>query len=58
MNLAARLQPQAEPGIPCISEETRKLAGDRFCYRADGPRVLELKGFGAEKAWDVVGPRG
>ena len=58
VNLAARLQPEAEPGIPCVSEATRKLAGDRFCYRSAGPRILELKGFGTEKAWDVAGKQG
>jgi class 3 adenylate cyclase len=43
VNLAARLQAEAEPNTVVVSEVTRQLAGERFEYRGLGKR--ELKGF-------------
>ncbi|HET7528529.1 MAG TPA: AAA family ATPase, partial [Burkholderiaceae bacterium] len=57
LNLAARLQPLAEPGMVVVSAETRHLAGGLFEYRDLGCHAL--KGFDAAvQAWQVVGERG
>ena len=57
LNLAARLQPLAEPGMVVVSAETRRLAGGLFEYRDLGRHAL--KGFDAAvPAWQVVGERG
>ena len=55
VNLAARLMRQASEDAPCVSQETRELAGDRFVYRADDPRHLDLEGIGRRPVWDLVG---
>ena len=55
VNLAALLMRQADETAPCVSQETRELAGDRFLYREGGPRLVELPGIGMRQAWDVVG---
>jgi class 3 adenylate cyclase len=54
-NLAARLQTEAEPGMPCISRETHEKTQDHFIFKEDHPRSLNLKGLGVQQAWDVVG---
>ena len=57
LNLAARLQTLAEPGMVVVSAETRRLAGGLFDYRDLGQHVL--KGFeAAVPAWQVLGERG
>lgn len=57
LNLAARLQLLAEPGMVVVSEETRRLAGGLFDYRDLGRHAL--KGFDAAvPAWQVIGERG
>ena len=57
LNLAARLQPLAEPGMVVVSAETRRLAGGLFEYRDLGRHAL--KGFDAAvPAWQVIGERG
>ncbi|MBI1914693.1 MAG: protein kinase [Planctomycetes bacterium] len=55
VNLAARLMRQADVTAPCISQETRELVGERFVYRAGGPRLVDLPGIGQRQVWDVVG---
>ncbi len=57
MNLASRLMRHVEPTLhaPCISRETYDLVGNRFLYKPDNPRLVELKGLGRRKAWDVLG---
>jgi len=56
LNLAARLQTLAEPGMVVIAEGTRRLAGGIFEYTALGQH--ELKGFAAPvQAWQVIGER-
>lgn len=57
LNLAARLQLLAEPGMVVVSDETRRLAGGLFEYRDLGRHAL--KGFDAAvPAWQVIGERG
>ncbi|HEX6020166.1 MAG TPA: adenylate/guanylate cyclase domain-containing protein, partial [Burkholderiaceae bacterium] len=57
LNLAARLQPLAEPGMVVVSDETRRLAGGLFEYRDLGRHAL--KGFDAAvPAWQVIGESG
>lgn len=53
-NLAARLQSEAEPGLPCISRATYEQVQDKFIFKSDTPRTVELKGLGQQEAWDVV----
>jgi class 3 adenylate cyclase/tetratricopeptide (TPR) repeat protein len=57
LNLAARLQSLAEPGMVVVSEETRRLSRGIFEYRDLGRH--ELKGFDKPvQAWQVVRERG
>jgi class 3 adenylate cyclase len=53
-NLAARLESAAEPGYPCISQQTRFEVGERYLYREKNPRTVDLKGIGMVDVWDVV----
>jgi class 3 adenylate cyclase/tetratricopeptide (TPR) repeat protein len=54
LNLAARLQGLAEPGMIVVSEQTRRLAGAIFDYTDLGRH--HLKGFDAPvQAWQVAG---
>jgi class 3 adenylate cyclase len=55
VNLASRLMREADPAMPCISEETFHLVRDRFLFRPDNPRRVELKGLGVREAYDVLG---
>jgi len=57
VNLAARLQTEAEPGQPCISHETHEHVADHFVFREGNPRSVKLKGIGQRQVWDVVGPK-
>jgi len=54
VNLAARLQPHAKPGQPCISEETHRRVQDEFLFRDSNPRTVHLKGLKPQRVWDVV----
>jgi class 3 adenylate cyclase/Tfp pilus assembly protein PilF len=53
-NLAARIQSEAEPGVPCISRETHARVKDRFIFKEGSPRSVSLKGLGIEEVWDVA----
>lgn len=56
LNLAARLESVAGPGMVVVSEETRRLARGLFEYRDLG--LHDLKGFDKPMpAWEVVGER-
>jgi class 3 adenylate cyclase/tetratricopeptide (TPR) repeat protein len=53
LNLAARLQAQAEPNSIIIAASTRRLSGEAFSYKALG--AVPLKGFPEPiMAWRVV----
>lgn len=54
-NLGARIEAEAQPGMPCISEGTRDLVSKRFVFRTKQPRRCKLKGLGWHGVWDVVG---
>jgi class 3 adenylate cyclase len=57
LNLAARLQTLAEPGMVIVSEETRRLSRGIFEYVNLGQH--ELKGFDKPvQAWQVIRERG
>ena len=56
LNLAARLEALAGPGMVVVSEETRRLSRGLFEYRDLGRQ--ELKGFDQPvPAWEVIGER-
>jgi class 3 adenylate cyclase/tetratricopeptide (TPR) repeat protein len=55
VNHGARLEPLAEPGVPCISQPTRDLVHGRFRYKEGNPRFENLKGLGPHPVWDVIG---
>ena len=55
VNLAARLVREADPAMPCVSEETFRLVRDRFLFGPNNPRRIELKGLGARDVYDVMG---
>jgi class 3 adenylate cyclase/uncharacterized protein HemY len=54
-NLAARLQSEAEPLVPCISRATFEEVGQRFTFKAGSPRKVTLKGLTVQEVWDVAG---
>lgn len=57
LNLAARLQGLAEPGMVVVSEQTRRLSRGIFEYSDLGRH--DLKGFDQPvQAWQVLGERG
>lgn len=56
LNLAARLEGLAAPGMVVVSEQTRRLSGGLFEYRDLGRQAL--KGFDEPiPAWQVIGER-
>jgi serine/threonine protein kinase/class 3 adenylate cyclase len=55
VNLAASLMRRADTTSPLISQETYELVRDRFVFRPDSPRRLEVTGIGVRTAWDVAG---
>jgi len=58
VNFGARLESEAEPGIPCISRRTYDEVRGRFRYRVGSPRSIVPKGLeelGDQQIWDVVG---
>ena len=54
-NLAARLQSEAEPLVPCISRATFEEVGQRFTFKAGSPRRITPKGLTIQEVWDVAG---
>jgi class 3 adenylate cyclase len=56
VNLAARLENRGEPGRIHVSDHTRKLLEGTYVLERRGP--LDLKGFGVEQTWYLVGPHG
>jgi tetratricopeptide (TPR) repeat protein len=56
VRLACGLLAEAEPGLPCLAEETRRLVGERFAYRAGSPRTVAPKPWGPRRVWDATGP--
>ncbi|MGE5511893.1 MAG: adenylate/guanylate cyclase domain-containing protein [Bacteroidota bacterium] len=54
VNLAARLENRGEPGRIHISDHTRTLLEGTYVLERRGP--LDLKGFGVEQTWLLVGP--
>ena len=59
VNLGARLEGEAIPGLPCISPNTYKDVLGKFAYRSNPPRKITPKGLeelGEMEVWDVVGP--
>jgi class 3 adenylate cyclase len=54
-NLAARVQSEAEPDLPCISRTTHDQLRASFLFTADSPRQVTLKGLGTQAVWDVIG---
>ncbi len=55
VNLAARLMHEADPAMPCVSQETFHLVQDRFLFSPNNPRRIDLKGLGVREVYDVVG---
>ena len=58
VNLGARLESEAQPGIPCISRRTYDEVRGRFRYGDGSPRTILPKGLeelGEQPVWDVVG---
>jgi class 3 adenylate cyclase/Tfp pilus assembly protein PilF len=54
-NLAARLQSEAEPGLPCISRDTyNQLPQGAFIFKTGCPRTVSPKGLGEQQVWDVI----
>jgi adenylate cyclase len=58
-NLGARLEAEAEPLIPCISQATYERVKNLFLFSPASPRSVNPKGLEDQdiKAWDVVGYR-
>jgi class 3 adenylate cyclase len=54
-NLAGHITHRADPTTPAISQETYEQVRDRFVYRPDGPRLVEVAGVGTVRVWDVTG---
>jgi class 3 adenylate cyclase len=55
MNLASSLMRRASPDAPSISQETYEQVGDRFLYKTDSPRQVDIAGIGKRQVWDVIG---
>jgi class 3 adenylate cyclase len=57
VNLGARVDSEAKPGLPCVHHHTYLELRDRFLYTPDSPRKVVLKGLeelGEQQVWDVV----
>ena len=57
VNLAARVESEAEPGLPCISQRTFDEVRGRFRFREGSPRSILPKGLeelGHQQVWDVI----
>jgi class 3 adenylate cyclase len=54
VNLAARIQTEAEPDLPCVSEATYESVRGDFATLRNDPRIVTLKGFGEVGVWDVA----
>ena len=57
-NLAARLQSEAEVGLPCIGRATYERVARYFTFKNAAGRDANVKGFGEQRLWDVVGTIG
>ncbi len=55
VNLAARLEGLSEPGRVLVSQPTRARLEPRYALERLGP--IEIKGFGVEETWYLVGVR-
>jgi class 3 adenylate cyclase len=57
VNLGARVEPQATPGVPSVSEETWRTVRDHFTCRDPAGRTILAKGFDPEevRVWDITG---
>jgi class 3 adenylate cyclase len=58
VNLAARLESEAEPGFPCISQRTYDEVRGHFRFREECARTIVPKGMeelGGQQVWDVIG---
>ena len=53
VNLASRLEGQSQPGRVLVSRETKMSLTPRFALERRG--AIDLKGYGLEDAWYVVG---
>ncbi len=58
VNLAARIQNEARPDCPCVSDATWQAVQNDFSVAGDSPRRLVLKGLGEVTVWDVTGLAG
>ena len=56
VNLAARIQSEARPGSPCISNATWESVQRDFSDAT--PRTVNLKGLGDVRVWDLAQPDG
>lgn len=56
VNFAARIQHEALPGTPCVSQTTWEHVRGEFQASADSPRRLQLKGLGERLVWDILPP--
>ena len=54
VNLAARLQADARPGMVCINEETYRRVQQEFAFEDGAGRLVTLKGIGEARIWDVT----
>ncbi len=54
VNLAARLQNEAVPGMPCIAQATHDAVKQFFQFSNSRPRNVTLKGIGEVQCWDVL----
>jgi class 3 adenylate cyclase len=57
VRLAFHLQDEAEPGSPCLSEETYQMVATRFRFQGGNPRIVKVKGGCDLEVWDVVGKK-
>ena len=53
VNTASRMESHGAPGRIQISDETRRLLGDRFATESRGS--IEIKGKGSRRTWWLVG---